>query len=118
MKNPSAYAPFLLGSLVIHISLPPRLPDKQENWTDQIESALTDRVLDASRTLRDLTNGELSYQWNCIRIVLQTCKVVNAGGKINKTPLLTEFRRLERNGFLILHIAEQNAGLLIRRQHE
>jgi hypothetical protein len=118
MNNPSANKPFLLESLVNHISLPPRLPDKRENWTDQIESALTERVLDASRTLRDLTNGELSYQWDCIRNILQTCKFVNAGGKLNKTSLLTEFRRLGRKDLLILHVVEQNAGLLIRRHQE
>jgi hypothetical protein len=43
---------------------------------------------------------------------------VKAGCRLNKTALLTEFRRFNHNGFLILHVAEQNAGLLIRRQHE
>ena len=108
----------LLESLVNHITLPPHLPGKPENGIEQVEHALTGCLLDASRTVRDLTNGQLSYQWECIRNILQTCKVVNAGGKLNKTSLLTEFRKLEHNGYLILHIAEQNAGLLIRRQYE
>jgi len=108
----------LLESLVNHITLPPHLPGKAENRISQVEHALTDCLLDASRTIRDLTNDQLSHQWECIRNILQICKVVNAGGKLNKTSLLTEFRRLEHNGYLILHIAEQNVGLLIRRQYE
>ena len=82
---------------------------------EQIENGLTACVLDATRNLKDLTNGELSRGWDGIRNVLHKCKAVNAGGKINKTFLLTEFRRLQHKGLLILHVAEQNAGLLIRR---
>jgi hypothetical protein len=108
----------LLESLVNHVALPPQLPGKLENRTEQIEHALTGYVLDATRTLRDLTNGELSHKWDYTRNVLQTCKAVNAGGKLNKTSLLTEFRKLGHKGLLILHVAEQNAGLLIRRQYE
>jgi hypothetical protein len=107
-----------LESLVNHVALPPQLPGKQEHETEQIECALTGCVLDAARTLRDLTKGELSNQWDRIRDTLQICKTVNAGGKLNKTSLLTEFRRLEHKGLLILHVAEQNAGLLIRRHYE
>lgn len=40
---------------------------------------------------------------------------MNAGGKVSKAVLLTEFRCLELDDVLIVHIAEQNAGLLIRR---
>lgn len=106
---------FLLESLANHVALPPKLPGQRESQLDQIEQALTDRLLDASRTIRDLTNGEISQQWDSIRYILQTCKNINAGGKLDKNSLLTEFRRLERKKVLILHVAEQNAGLLIRR---
>lgn len=110
--------PSLLKSLVNHVALPPQLPGKLENKIEQVEHGLTGCVLDATRTLRDLTNGELSREWDCIRNTLHKCKAVNAGGKLNKTSLLTEFRRLEHKAPLILHVAEQNAGLLIRRGYE
>ena len=96
----------ILESLFNHLALPPRLPGKEDNNIDLIEHALLDRLLDVSRTLRDLPNNKFRDQWDCVHFSLQTCKVVNAGGKLNKTPLLTEFRRLEREGILILHIAE------------
>lgn len=107
----------LLESLANHVALPPRLPGKRESQLDQIENALTDRLLDASRTIRDLTHGEISQQWDGIRRILQTCRTINAGGKLDKKQLLTEFRGLGSKHVLIVHVAEQNAGLLIRRQN-
>ena len=85
---------------------------------DRTEHALTDRLLDACRTLRDLTEGDLSSQWDSIRNILRICRAVNNGERLNKNSLLTEFRRLERKDLLILHVSEQNAGLLIRQGNE
>ena len=118
MNSASASRSILLESLVNHIALPPRLPGKADSNLDQIQYALTGYLIDASRTLRDQTNGEFSRQLESIRITLCTCRILNAGGKLNKTSLLTHFRKLERKDYLILHIAEQNAGLLIQRHNE
>jgi hypothetical protein len=118
MADSPAYHPSLLDSLVNHVALPPQLPGKADRNIDQIQLALTNRLLDASRILRDQTKGEFSSQWESIRNILQVCKTANASGKLNKASLLAEFARLERKDFLILHIAEQNAGLLIRRHYE
>lgn len=117
MNKTLGSVPLLLNALVNHISLPPRLPGKQEEGIDEIEDALTVRLLNACRALRDLTEGELSQQWDRTRKIIQICKVVNAGGKLDKASLLSEFRALERKDLLILHVTEQNAGLLIRRNH-
>jgi hypothetical protein len=118
MNNPSTLGTSFVESLVNHIALPPKLPAKQNHNINQIEEALVNRLLDASCTLRDLTEGDVSHRWERVRKVLQICKVVNVGSKLNKTSLLTELRCLEHNDVLILHITEQNAGLLLRRHHE
>ena len=118
MDNPPASVSSTLESLVNHIALPPRLPGKRENNIDHIERELIDRLLSATRILRHLTDGEISSKWEGVRHVLQNCKTANAGGKLNKTSLLAHLRSLERNECLILHVAEQNAGLLIQRRHE
>ena len=118
MNGASVSRSSLLESLFNHIALPPRLPGKGDGNLNEIQDALTNCLLDASRTLRDQTTGELSRQWETIRNILHISKTVNAGGKLDKTSLLTQFRRLERKDLLILHIAEQNAGLLIRRHHK
>ncbi|KAI9734261.1 MAG: hypothetical protein M1834_002365 [Cirrosporium novae-zelandiae] len=118
MDTSSTSSPTLLESLFNHIALPPRLPGKHERSIEQIGHALIVRLLNASRFLRDLTNNEFRDQWDCIRRILQTCKTVHSGGRVNKSSLLTEFRTLEHKDLLILHITEQNAGLLIRRHHD
>ncbi|KAI9765237.1 MAG: hypothetical protein M1840_007729 [Geoglossum simile] len=115
----STSAPPLLELVFNHVALPPQLPAKQDGRNDQIrvERALTDRLLDASRTLRDNTRDEFGSHWERIRHLLQTCKTVNAGAKLDRPTLLSNLRTLERNDLVILHVAEQNAGLLIRRLH-
>ena len=118
MSSFSASSPSELEAVFNHIVLPPRLPSKQDVQLHKVENALTDRLLNASRVLRDHINVEYDDQWSCIRRSLQTCKAVNVGGKLNKSSLLTHFRSLERKDILILHIAEQNAGLLVRRHRE
>lgn len=118
MNHASALRSNLFESLVNHVALPPRLPGKEDSNLDQIQSALTGYLIDASRTIREKTRSECSRQWGSVETLLHTCKILNAGGKLNKTSLLTHFRNLERKDRLILHIAEQNAGLLIQRQHE
>lgn len=118
MDTPSASFPSKLELLFNHVTLPPQLPGKCDHKIEEIEAALILRLLNASRELRDLVHNDFAVQWDSIRQSLQICKAVNAGGKINKASLVTEFQKLEHNDILILHIAEQNAGLLIRRQHE
>ena len=118
MSTFSASAPSVFEGVFNHIVLPPRLPSKKDAQLHKIENALTDRLLNASRVLIDHANIEYNDQWNCIRRSLESCKAVNVGGKLNKASLLTQFRNLQRKEILILHIAEQNAGLLVRRHHE
>ena len=108
----------IIESLFHHVVLPTRLPGARESSIDETERALTDRLLAATRTLRDLASNEGGDQWDSLCRSFQICRVVNAGGRLNTRSLSTEFRSLERNDLLILHITEQNAGLLIRRQHE
>lgn len=108
----------MLESLVNHVALPPQLPGKQENSIEHIERALTDRLADASCIIRNLTNHECFETWDRMRSLLQTCKTLNAGRKLNKKLLIQEFQRLDHKGQLVLHVTEQNAGLLIRRLHE
>ena len=118
MNNPVESTSSILESLFDHVALPSRLPGKQESRIGRIASNLTECLLDASRTLGDLAKNEFGAHWEGIRRVLQTCKSIKVGGKLNKTSLLTECRNFERRDPLILHTAEQNTGLLIRRHHE
>lgn len=107
----------LFECLFNHVALPPRLPGQSDKENDAIERALVDRLLNAVCFIRDLPKNDLYQEWDAIRSLLQTCKTLNAGGKLDKTSLLTEFKGLEHNELLILHIREQNAGVLVRREN-
>ncbi|KAJ8061235.1 hypothetical protein OCU04_010307 [Sclerotinia nivalis] len=102
----------IMESLINHIVLPPRLPG-MEDRNEQLENVLIDHFITASKTMRDITNDKLSENWDWVRRSLETAKVLNARGKLTKATLLSQFRSLQQNVYLILNIAEQNAALLI-----
>lgn len=98
-----------------HLVLPASVPHKRDFNLPRLEAAITDRLLRACHLLRESAAGDSYFEWDKLRRVLLTAKAVNLDGRIEKLTLIQEFRRLEHDGFLILHVAEQNAGLLVRR---
>jgi hypothetical protein len=72
-------------------------------------------LLGATGVLRDISSGESAEAWSCIQRSLDICNIVNEDNRLNKTSLLDAFGWLQHKDGLILQIAEQNAGLLIRR---
>lgn len=108
----------MLDLLFNHVVLPPRLPGKQDGPHKDIEHGLITRLLLASRTVRDLVDRDFRERWESIRRSLETCKAANLGGKLDKKSLLNELHGLQSEDILILHIAQQNAGLLIRRHRK
>lgn len=110
MANP-VYTATRLESLVNHVALPPRLPGRQDGKLNEIESDLIAFLMNAASKVD--SGNELGD----LRRSLQTCKVVNADRRLRKSSLLTAFRELQVDEFLILHVVEQNAALVIRRDH-
>ena len=110
--------PSSLESIIHHVALNPQLPGQREGRIDKIEQELTARLVKATRTLCDVSDGTLHRQWDSTRCMLQTAKELNVGGKISKASLILELGRLSRDDVLILHVSEQNAALLIRRHQQ
>jgi hypothetical protein len=108
----------LLQSQVDHVVLQPRLPGKREENLVDIDNALNDRLLEGARSMQGLTSPHAYALWDTTRCILLASKSLNAGGTLDKRRLLQELRSLQRGITLILHITEQNAGLLIRRHYE
>lgn len=107
----------MLGDLVNHVVLPERLPEKQEMDISLLGPALTERVLQASRMLRDFDHDNFQL-WDDLRRVLLEVKQINRDGPLDKAALVQAFRQLEPGGFIILHVKEQNAGMLVSRPLE
>lgn len=107
-----------LESLFNHIALPARLPDRVESQSNALENSLIDRVLASVKQLSGLTNDRYGKHLECIRRSLHASKVVNTNGRLNKATLLTAFRELSGDDFLMVHITEQNAAMIIRPQNQ
>jgi hypothetical protein len=105
----------LLQSLCHHVALPDRLPNGKEGNLEEIENKLTDLALQACFDLSISTEDDrLGSIWEKVAISIHTARLVNEGGKLESRSLLQAFRELDRDQALILHVVEQNAGLIIR----
>ena len=105
--------PSLVEAVFNHIALPPRLPGSQDVSIERIEHQLIDRLLNATSQLAASLKGDEIVP---LRRSLEIAKRVNANGRLTKSTLLTAFSELEANEFIIAHVREQNAALLIRKQ--
>ena len=99
-----------------HLALPPRVPGREDPGLAQISYDILERLINATRSMSNLPGNPFSRETECVRRSLQSCQIVNEGGKLTASSLLSVFRSLRVNDVLILHVTEQNAGLLIRRQ--
>ncbi|KAK7613359.1 hypothetical protein JOL62DRAFT_596589 [Phyllosticta paracitricarpa] len=105
----------VLERLVRHVVLPEKLPERQEESNPEIATALTESLLQASRVFKDRAPHEDFRLWDDLRRVIVTAKEVNCNGQLSKVSLIQAFHELEPGGVIILHVREQNAGLLISR---
>lgn len=109
---------FLLESVIAHVILPPKLPAKQDKFPDRVEKALASYTLNACCTLRNSLSGDLNQLWDSVRSVVQTCANVNYGQILDRTRFLASLQTLDAGHPLIIHVAAQNAGLLVRKHYD
>jgi len=104
--------------LVNHLFLPPQLPQGQEPGLTKIELGLLSRLEDAAICMRDLPANPSQELWQSVSRSLASCRRIAAYGRLDKTVLEAELRRLDPLDFMALNIREQNAGITIHRQSE
>ncbi|PBP24232.1 hypothetical protein BUE80_DR004858 [Diplocarpon rosae] len=102
----------LLEDVFNHVALPTKLPGRQDGNLDKIEDALVERMSASlsrlSDSLLDPTFGE------SLQRSLKVARRINLGGRLMKSSLLDEFQQINTTDFILIHVAEQNAVLLIR----
>ena len=103
----------LLASLINHVALPPKLPASADENDEEINQALTARLIAATRTVAAASAPNLFPIWDSIRYMLQTCKDLHAGEGLSKSALLAKVQGLRPGQTLILQVAQQNAAVLI-----
>lgn len=107
-----------LETLLNHIVLPERLPSGQEGDTSGLETELADALIHATEALANAVPDPQLPTWDDVRGAILVAKELNNNSSadgLEKLSMLQHFRRLAAGELLILHVKEQNAGLLVRR---
>ncbi|KAI1458353.1 hypothetical protein F4805DRAFT_456984 [Annulohypoxylon moriforme] len=105
----------MLHSIYNHLVLPPQLPGKRDECIEAISHEVTKRILGACNGVGSLVDRQWSQAFQSLRASLTSCIDLNTG-RLDKATLLKHFRLLEPDHMLILHVIEQNAALIIRRE--
>ncbi|KAI1454605.1 hypothetical protein F4805DRAFT_306772 [Annulohypoxylon moriforme] len=104
-----------LKSLFNHIALPIKLPQESDPSIDEIERGLVDRLTAASKLMRDAQDANCWQIWDSLRRSLLLCRALNIGGKLERSQLSINLKQLRDSDVIILHVAAQNAGIIIQK---
>ncbi|KAE8135378.1 hypothetical protein BDV38DRAFT_285011 [Aspergillus pseudotamarii] len=106
----------ILAMTFNHVVLPPKLPGEQETEAQVIEvqNDLLSRVLDAAGKLKEISDAKAVVVWESIEKTLRTLKEVRTEGWVNEASLLGALKDLQPGNAIIVHVALQNACILIR----
>jgi hypothetical protein len=104
-----------LANVFNHLVLPPKLAAAQDKDIQGISDEIMARLMHATATMGNLASSEQASVWRAIRQSLRLCHSLHAGGRLEKQLLILEFKNLEHDRPLFLHVVEQNAALIVRR---
>ena len=108
----------VFDALVNHVTLPPRLPFKNDNHGGATERALAQRLARQSHAFRSNMDPRYYHQWSIIcRALDRYVTLHGTSGNISGDTLKSAFNDISNSDgdYLIAHIATQNAGLIIRK---
>ncbi|KAL7621053.1 hypothetical protein AAE478_008365 [Parahypoxylon ruwenzoriense] len=105
-----------LQAIFNHLVLPPQVPPCQDPDIESVSHDVLTRIIHACETADGLARSPWSEAFRALRDSLETCIVLNSGG-LEVSTMLGHFRGLQPNCMLILHVVEQNAAVLVRREN-
>ncbi|CBX97993.1 hypothetical protein LEMA_P094020.1 [Plenodomus lingam JN3] len=97
-----------------HLVLPPQLLGRQDESIGSTGDAIIARLIQATLTLSRITSQEQTTPWYAISQSLHRYQSLHAHGRLEKLSLICQFRKINQEQPLLLHIAEQNAALIVR----
>ncbi|KAI0555746.1 hypothetical protein F4679DRAFT_3841 [Xylaria curta] len=113
MSSPSSLR-LELGSVFNHLVLPPKVPGAQDVHIDAVSRNILTRMIRATNTAINLTSDVPWLEaYQNLQDSLQACLELNRG-RLERSSLLKHLQTLDSGKVIILHVKEQNAGLLIR----
>ncbi|KAI0530401.1 hypothetical protein GGR58DRAFT_493547 [Xylaria digitata] len=105
----------LLSAVYNHVVLPPRLPDGQGPRIEAVSHDVLSRMARACKVLDELVDSPWSKVFQSLSVSLNMCAALNLG-RLEKSAMVEHFQQLQPDHILILHVVEQNAALLVRRE--
>jgi len=105
----------LLRSVYNHVVLPPDIPGRLDSNLLAINQDLLLRVQNACSEVASATGAEFGREINFLRKSLNYCWCIHISQYLDSSQLQSAFRDLNDGESLIIHVVEQNAGLLVRR---
>ncbi|KAL8960978.1 MAG: hypothetical protein Q9193_002402, partial [Seirophora villosa] len=102
-----------------HIFLPAQVPQRSDTQSGHGDQALVDVLIESIARV-SAANDPAHYQtWSIIHRALSTFKNLHSkSSSLSRTSLKTAFQDAKHGGVIILHVALQNSGLIIRRRHD
>ncbi|RAO65870.1 uncharacterized protein BHQ10_001882 [Talaromyces amestolkiae] len=102
-----------------HLAFPPKLPGTRDPKVELVERDILTRLRTAVHTTKAYSsNNDAMSVWESLEGSLEICQFVNENGFINREALESTLRSLNPDHTLILHVTQQNAGLIIRSSGE
>ena len=113
MDGPSSNE--MLLSVINHVVLPPRIPSREDH-DSVVNQELVRRLIQAAQSIRDHASSECRLEWEQLLLGLKASQALNSEDHLDRGVMLDRLRALSSGTFLILHVPNQNAGILIYRQ--
>ncbi|KAI1839745.1 hypothetical protein JX266_014038 [Neoarthrinium moseri] len=102
-----------LRAVFTHLGLPCHLPGSADDDSDALSRDVLKRATDACDTMLRMVYEPWHQAFQNLSTSLAACAELH-DGFITKSKLLDHFCKLCEGPMLILHVQEQNAGLLVR----
>ena len=105
-----------LDYLFNHVFLPPQLPHRDDSQNGTGDRALVEHLIEACRLFRDLNHTDYYTSWFTVLRTLRTFAALHRkNNSLSKNALQSAFGDARDGAILVLHIAIQNSGLIIRK---
>ena len=107
-----------LDFLFNHVFLPPKLPHRDDNQKGggRGDESLVEQLTEYCRLFRDLNPAQHYQQWSTILRTLRTFGTMHRNTKsLSVNALKSAFSDARGGSIIILHVAMQNSGLIIRK---
>ncbi|KAE8553420.1 hypothetical protein EYB25_004802 [Talaromyces marneffei] len=98
-----------------HIAFPPKLPGTRDAKVEVVEKDILTRLRTAVHITKAYSSdNDATSVWEGLEESLEICQFVNENSFINREAMESTLLSIKPHHTLILHVTQQNAGLIIR----